>query len=94
MNKNRLKIRCISAVPFLLLVFLFFFSSTVLLNSSINNDSWGISKDIIINKAIAPGNIYSIFTPDDKPEYKNKIMNYIIALDKNLRNEIKILREL
>ncbi|MDY6932679.1 MAG: hypothetical protein SVZ03_00480 [Spirochaetota bacterium] len=32
------------------------------------------------------------FTPYDKPEYENRIMNYIIARGENLKRQIKILR--
>ena len=54
--------------------------------------SWGMSKDIIIKKYLTSGKKYTEFTPIDKPEYKNRIMNYIIAIDKKLKNKIKILR--
>ncbi|OHD68839.1 MAG: hypothetical protein A2W19_17345 [Spirochaetes bacterium RBG_16_49_21] len=35
---------------------------------------------------------YIQFTPAEKPKYKNRIMNYITAIDSNLLNKIKILR--
>ncbi len=55
-------------------------------------DKWSASKDEVIKTNIKSGEKYDIFSPADKSDYENKIMNYIIALDKELKNEMKILR--
>jgi hypothetical protein len=55
-------------------------------------DKWAASKDDIIKSNTKSGEKYVIFSPADKTDYENKIMNYIIALDKELKKEMKLLR--
>ncbi len=51
---------------------------------------WGISKPTVISKYL--GKDYVEFQPINKPDYENKIMNYIIAIDSNNKGKITILR--
>ena len=56
--------------------------------SAVNYDSWSLSKKEVIKNNVPADGKYTEFTPVSKPKYKNKIMNYILALDKNLENDI------
>ncbi len=91
MIKNRNGLNYNFNITFIIILALVFFVIPKGLYSS-NNDSWAISKNKVIKNNIPAGTKYVEFSPSDKPEYKNKIMNYILALDKNLMNDIKILR--
>lgn len=55
-------------------------------------DKWSASKEDIIKNNVKSGEKYDVFSPSDKSNYENKIMNYIIALDKELKKDMNILR--
>lgn len=55
-------------------------------------DAWGTSRDVTIKKQALAANNFTEFSPADHPEYENKIMNYIVAIDANLKNKINIVR--
>ncbi len=56
-----------------------------------NYNEWGISKEEVIKRYLSKDKKYIQFDAT-KPHYKNKIMNYIIAIDRDLKQKIKILR--
>ncbi|MCP4762486.1 MAG: hypothetical protein GY870_11955 [archaeon] len=90
MNKKR-KNNIFSITFKLVLVLLFLYNSNNLYSTS-TVDSWAISRDAVIKENITPSTKYIEFSPAKKPKYENKIMNYIVALDQELMNEIKIIR--
>lgn len=51
---------------------------------------WGISKDDLINKLKLEN--YSIFRPEDKPDYNNKIIDFFTSMNPEDRPDIIILR--
>ncbi len=77
---------------FISAVVIILFLSNVYLLSAINYDLWSMSKEKVLKKNVPANGKYSEFTPLTKPKYKNKIMNYILALDSSLENNIEILR--
>ena len=91
MKKNKL----IKNIP--MIIFQILLAALIIINfankpSADVLDKWSASKEDIIKNNIKSGEKYDIFSPADKSDYENKIMNYIIALDKDLKNEMKILR--
>jgi hypothetical protein len=54
--------------------------------------NWGMSKDDTIKKHISSGN-YASFTPSAKPEYDNKILSFILAINSDIKDKILILRK-
>jgi hypothetical protein len=56
-----------------------------------NYKQWGISRDEVISKYLAADK-FTEFKPSARPEYENKIMNYIVAIDSGLKDRIQILR--
>ncbi|MDY6970265.1 MAG: hypothetical protein SVR08_16655 [Spirochaetota bacterium] len=75
----------------LTLLFLVFFPNLLFTDPGFN--VWEISKDRIIRQYFQKGKKYIEFSPDARPKYKNKIMNYIIAIDGTLKKKIKIIRK-
>ncbi|TFH41349.1 MAG: hypothetical protein E4G96_05680 [Chrysiogenales bacterium] len=57
---------------------------------SATDHEWG-ARTAKIKDAIGPGKCIE-FTPSDDPEYQNKIMSYITAIDGELAGKIKIVR--
>jgi hypothetical protein len=51
---------------------------------------WGISKEEMIRRYASQK--HRVLTPASDPAYKNKIMNYIIAIDQDLKPKIAIIR--
>jgi len=74
------------------LFFVIFLSFSNDLFSSLKFDKWGISQKRIMNSIISTETNYITFTPDDNPKYKNKILHYIIAINNQNKNNIKIIR--
>jgi hypothetical protein len=56
-----------------------------------NYNDWGISKEEVIKRYLPKDKKYIQFDAT-RPNYENKIMNYIIAIDRDLKQKIKILR--
>jgi hypothetical protein len=53
---------------------------------------WETPKKTVLN-GFSDGNVrYKEFYPKRDPKYENKIMNYILAIDENLRAEMSIIR--
>ncbi|HOO72816.1 MAG TPA: hypothetical protein PK926_13755 [Spirochaetota bacterium] len=52
---------------------------------------WGVSLSDF--KKNNPAGQFQEFSPRDNPEYKNKIMTFITAIDEKFKNEIIILRQ-
>lgn len=75
-----------SAILFVMLLFCYSISF-----SQYNYNKWGISKEEVIKRYLQKDNKYVEFDAN-KPRYENKIMNYIIAIDRDLKQKIKILR--
>lgn len=61
--------------------------------SAVYESLWGTSLDEF-KKGLDPDRPYIQFSPAEKPDYKNKILSYITAIDENLSKEIIILRTL
>ncbi|MCX7679963.1 MAG: hypothetical protein N2316_12220 [Spirochaetes bacterium] len=59
--------------------------------SNIEQYNWGIDKDETIKKHFPSGN-YISFTPTQKPEYENKILSFILAINSEIKDRIVILR--
>jgi hypothetical protein len=53
--------------------------------------NWGISRTAIIESYISPRE-YTEFRHTERPDYQNKIMNYIIAINSALSDKITIIR--
>jgi hypothetical protein len=53
--------------------------------------TWGMTRDDFV-KSLQPEQKISLFTPRDMPDYDNKIISYITAIDENIKREITILR--
>ncbi len=53
--------------------------------------NWGISRKAIIDAYISPRE-YTEFRHSERPDYQNKIMNYIIAINSALSDKITIIR--
>jgi hypothetical protein len=53
---------------------------------------WGASKDAVIKEYLQNDKNIIRFKPSEKPEYKNKILTYIVAIDADLANSIDIIR--
>lgn len=51
---------------------------------------WGISIDQL--KKNITGTPYTEFSPDTTPNYENKILNYIIAIDNNFKSKTKVIQ--
>jgi hypothetical protein len=73
------------------ILFLMFMLCYNNLFSQQNYNKWGISKDEVIKRYLLKDKKYVQFDAT-KPRYVNKIMNYIIAIDRDLKQKIKILR--
>lgn len=58
-----------------------------------NNEEyrWGISKEETIKRHLPSGN-YTSFSPSSKPEYDNKILSFILAINSDIKDKITILR--
>lgn len=53
--------------------------------------SWGISKEETIKRHLPSGN-YTSFSPATKPEYDNKILSFILAINSDIKDKILIIR--
>ena len=51
---------------------------------------WGLNKKTVVSKYL--NNNYTEFTPAIRPNYNNKIMNFIVAIDNSLKSKIFVLR--
>ncbi|MCP4135438.1 MAG: hypothetical protein GY754_30995 [bacterium] len=55
------------------------------------NYTWGVSLRTI-EKSIPKKTRYVKFTPNEQPQYKNRIMSYITSIDSRIKRKIVILR--
>jgi len=52
---------------------------------------WGTAYNTVFDK-VTHDREYMTFTPGSKPDYKNKIMNYVVAIDPAYAGKIDVLR--
>ena len=53
--------------------------------------NWGMRKEDVMTKLISNAE-HTAFTPSAKPEYENKILNFILAINSDMKERITILR--
>lgn len=53
--------------------------------------NWGMCKDDVVKKHLGAAS-YSSFSPSAKPEYDNKILNFILAINNDTKEKISIMR--
>ncbi|MBN2038820.1 MAG: hypothetical protein JW864_02190 [Spirochaetes bacterium] len=70
------------------ILFLIIILFTGIAFSSINYNKWGISKEMVKKELIAPDEGTFEFTPADKPDYENKIMNMVNLILKNVDSNV------
>jgi hypothetical protein len=76
-----------SKVLLILLLAAVFNVVTLNLYSAGQFDAWGISKEAVTKKYIAPGTETIVFTPVKNPDYENKIMNMVKLILKNVDSD-------
>lgn len=92
MNKYRRRMIQSNVIPLKTLFIMVILLNSNNIYSSVHFDSWGISKDEVIKIYFSTNKNYIEFSPIDKPDYENKILNYVIARVAKLKHKIKILR--
>ena len=72
--------------------FLLILISTALFSDTYNSEQkWGLKISELRNNLPEKSQTYE-FSPKTEPKYKNKILNYILAIDQSTIDKIKILR--
>jgi len=83
-NKIRKPHRVVAAVFSLLVL-------PQMLMSSTTTYEWGMRRDAVAAKYLK-GVEHTSFTPSSKPEYENKILNFILAINADIKDRITIIR--
>ncbi len=87
MNWKKKKIILITALPLLLAALL----APRFAGSDPITYEWGTRKDRVMSRYIGSAE-HTSFTPSSKPEYENKILNFILAINSDMKERIVILR--
>jgi len=74
------------------IIFIFLMLQSAYVLPFFKSDSWGITQEEVIKKYLSPEEKYTEFLVSEKPEYNNKILSYIVAIDSDLKSKIKILQ--
>ncbi len=87
MNTRSKNLNIFSKVFLIFLLLAVFNVFTLNLYSADQFDAWGISKEAVTKKYIAPGTETIVFTPVKNPDYENKIMNMVKLILKNVDSD-------
>lgn len=87
--KNAIKKRAFQSVAALAAIF--FICMPIISFSNNEEYRWGISREETIKRYL-PSENYTSFSPASKPEYENKILSFILAINIDIKDKITILR--
>ncbi len=87
--KNAIKKKTLSV--FVAIAIVFFLGMPIISLSNNDEYRWGISKEDTIKRHLPSGN-YISFSPSSKPEYDNKILSFILAINSDIKDKISIIR--
>ncbi len=72
-------------------LFIILISSTLYSEPKIHDKMWGTEYISFIRK-IPAHSTYREFKPSDRPGYSNRIINFMMTIDPEIKNDLKILR--